>query len=34
VGSASQDAAALPSIIAGLRDRGYGFGTVADLIGG
>lgn len=33
VGSASQDAAALPSIIAGLRERGYGFGTVADLIG-
>jgi len=34
VGSASQDAAALPAIIAGLRERGYRFGTVADLIGG
>jgi peptidoglycan/xylan/chitin deacetylase (PgdA/CDA1 family) len=32
VGSASQDAVALPAIIAGLRDGGYGFGTVADLI--
>ena len=34
VGSASQDAVALPAIVAGLRDRGYGFATVADLIGG
>ena len=34
VGSASQDAAALPAVIAGLRERGYGFGTVADVIGG
>jgi peptidoglycan/xylan/chitin deacetylase (PgdA/CDA1 family) len=33
VGSASQDAAALPAIIAGLRQRGYGFGTVADVVG-
>lgn len=34
VGAASQDAAALPAVIAGLRDQGYGFGTVADLIDG
>ena len=34
VGSQSQDAAALPGIIAGLRQAGYGFGTVADVIGG
>ena len=33
VGSASQDAAALPAIITGLRERGYGFATVADVIG-
>jgi peptidoglycan/xylan/chitin deacetylase (PgdA/CDA1 family) len=31
VGSQSQDAAALPGIIQGLRDQGYGFETVADL---
>ena len=34
VGAASQDAAALSGIIAGLRQRGYELGTVADLIGG
>ena len=34
VGAASQDAAALPAIIAGLREAGYGFGTVADVVGG
>ena len=34
VGSTSQDAAALPDIITGLRSAGYGFGTVADVIGG
>ena len=34
VGAQSQDSAALPAIIAGLRQAGYGFGTVADLIGG
>ena len=34
VGSQSQDAAALPGIIAGLRQAGYAFGTVADVIGG
>lgn len=34
VGSQSQDAAALPGILAGLRQAGYGFGTVADVIGG
>jgi peptidoglycan/xylan/chitin deacetylase (PgdA/CDA1 family) len=33
VGSASQDAVALPGIIAGLRQRGYEFGTVADVAG-
>ena len=33
VGAASQDAAALPGILAGLRQRGYEFGTVADVIG-
>lgn len=32
VGSASQDAAALPAVIAGLRDQGYSFGTVAQLL--
>ena len=32
VGAASQDAAALPAILAGLRQRGYEFGTVADVI--
>ena len=32
VGAASQDAAALPGIIAGLRQRGYELGTVADVI--
>jgi peptidoglycan/xylan/chitin deacetylase (PgdA/CDA1 family) len=31
VGSASADAQALPAIIAGLRERGYGFVTVAEL---
>ncbi len=34
VGSQSQDAVALPGIIAGLRHAGYAFGTVADLVGG
>jgi peptidoglycan/xylan/chitin deacetylase (PgdA/CDA1 family) len=34
VGAASQDAAALPAIIAGLREQGYAFGTVADLLEG
>ena len=34
VGAASQDAAALPGIVAGLRQRGYELGTVADVIGG
>ena len=34
VGAASQDATALPGIIAGLRQRGYELGTVADVIGG
>lgn len=34
VGAQSQDSAALPAIIAGLRQAGYGFGTVADVIGG
>lgn len=33
VGSQSQDAAALPAVIAGLRQAGYGFGTVADVVG-
>ena len=33
VGAASQDAAALPAVIAGLRERGYAFGTVADVLG-
>ena len=32
VGSASQDAAALPAIIAGLRERGYTFATVPQLV--
>jgi peptidoglycan-N-acetylglucosamine deacetylase len=32
VGSQSQDAVALPDMIAGLRDRGYGFATVEDLV--
>ncbi len=32
VGSQSQDAAALPRIIAGLRDLGYGFATVDDIL--
>ena len=32
VGAASQDAAALPGIVAGLRERGYEFGTIADVI--
>jgi peptidoglycan-N-acetylglucosamine deacetylase len=32
VGSQSQDAAALPSIIAGLRQAGYTLGTVAEVI--
>jgi peptidoglycan-N-acetylglucosamine deacetylase len=34
VGSASQDAAALPSLINGLRRAGYGFDSVARLLGG
>jgi peptidoglycan/xylan/chitin deacetylase (PgdA/CDA1 family) len=34
VGAASQDAAALPGIISGLRGQGYGFGTVAEVIAG
>ena len=34
VGAQSQDSAALEAIIAGLRQAGYGFGTVADVIGG
>ncbi len=34
VGAASQDAAALPGIVAGIRQRGYEFGTVADVVGG
>jgi peptidoglycan/xylan/chitin deacetylase (PgdA/CDA1 family) len=33
VGAASQDAAALPGIIAELRALGYGFVTVADMVG-
>lgn len=33
VGAASQDAAALPAIVAGLRERGYSFGTVAEVVG-
>ena len=33
VGAESQDGAALFGIIAGLRERGYEFGTVADVIG-
>jgi peptidoglycan/xylan/chitin deacetylase (PgdA/CDA1 family) len=33
VGSQSQDAAALPAVIAGLRQAGYGFGTVAEVAG-
>lgn len=33
VGSQSQDAAALEGIIAGLRQAGYAFGTVAEVIG-
>jgi peptidoglycan/xylan/chitin deacetylase (PgdA/CDA1 family) len=33
VGSQSQDAAALPAVIAGLRQSGYSFGTVADVVG-
>ncbi len=32
VGSASTDAAALPAVIASLRDRGYGFTTAAELL--
>jgi hypothetical protein len=32
VGSASQDAAALPGVVSGLRQRGYSFGTVADVV--
>ncbi len=32
VGSASQDAAALPRIIEGLRAKGYGFGTVEEIV--
>ena len=34
VGSASQDSAALPAIIAGLRQRGYGFVTIPQIAGG
>lgn len=33
VGAQSQDAAALPGVIAGLRQAGYGFGTVAEVVG-
>ena len=33
VGSQSQDAAALPRVIDGLRAQGYSFGTVADILG-
>jgi peptidoglycan/xylan/chitin deacetylase (PgdA/CDA1 family) len=32
VGAASQDTAALPGIVAGLREAGYGFGTVAEVV--
>lgn len=32
VGAQSQDVAALPSILAGLRQGGYGFGTVAEVV--
>lgn len=32
VGSQSQDASALPAVIAGLRQAGYGFGTVAEVL--
>lgn len=32
VGAQSQDAVALPDMIAGLRERGYGFATVDDLV--
>ena len=32
VGSQSQDAGALPAVITGLRQAGYGFGTVAELV--
>jgi len=34
VGPASQDAAALPAVIAGLRTAAYGFATVAQLVAG
>lgn len=34
VGAASQDAAALPAVISGLRDQGYEFGTVAQVVAG
>jgi peptidoglycan/xylan/chitin deacetylase (PgdA/CDA1 family) len=33
VGAASQDAAALPAIISGLRDLGYRFVTIQDMVG-
>jgi peptidoglycan/xylan/chitin deacetylase (PgdA/CDA1 family) len=33
VGAASQDAAALPDIIAGLRDLGYRFVTITEMVG-
>ena len=33
VGAASQDANALPAIISALRDQGYSFGTVTEVIG-
>jgi peptidoglycan/xylan/chitin deacetylase (PgdA/CDA1 family) len=33
VGSQSEDAAALPRVIDGLRAQGYSFGTVADILG-
>lgn len=32
VGSQSQDANALPAVISGLRQEGYGFGTVAEVV--
>jgi peptidoglycan-N-acetylglucosamine deacetylase len=32
VGAASEDATALPAVISGLRQAGYGFGTVAEVV--
>ncbi|MDQ6648966.1 MAG: polysaccharide deacetylase family protein [Actinomycetota bacterium] len=34
VGAASADAAALPRVISGLRSRGFGFGTAAQVVAG